>query len=300
MLLSFKYIIMKRVFFLLVVSVFMCITCTVNDETQNSVTTSRSIELQKVVGKLEKMNSQILETRGFRDWFKRVFYADACGYAWGRRRGWAWQGSLCSGGVASLIAAFWGKTISNIDNSKLQHVDYIHWDNQPVSVYRANLIGEAHNEIIVDLLIDSAEQLPMDENLVAIVSQQVESTIISCENWKLAFSEEELRITNDIVPVEYRSELIEFSTLMAEQSELQSLHDMAVSEIPEAEDELDLLKEYVIQIDYLDDNVSIDKFTEQLYQEINNLDLTSEDVEYLQTVLSIAKNSHKLWTEIQK
>lgn len=292
---------MKRVFFLLVMSVFMCTTCTVNDEVQNSVPTSRSIELQKVVGKLEKMNSQIPETRGFRDWFKRVFYADACGYAWGRRRGWAWQGSLCSGGVASLIAAFWGETTSNVDKSKLRHVDYIHWDsNQPISLYRANLIGEAHNEIIVDLLMESSVEPSMDESLVAVVSQQIENTIVSCENWKLAFSEEELHITNDIVPVEYRSELVEFSTLMAEQSELESLHNTAVSEIPEAEDELDLLKEYVIQIDYLDDNVSIDEFTERLNQEIDNLDLTPEDVEYLQTILSVAKNSHKLWTEVQK
>lgn len=50
----------------------------------------------------------------------------------------------------------------------------------------------------------------------------------------------------------------------------------------------------------LDDNVSIDKFTERLNQEIDNLDLTPEDVEYLQTILSVAKNSHKLWTEVQK
>lgn len=50
----------------------------------------------------------------------------------------------------------------------------------------------------------------------------------------------------------------------------------------------------------LDDNVSIDEFTERLNQEIDNLDLTPEDVEYLQTILSVAKNSHKLWTEVQK
>lgn len=50
----------------------------------------------------------------------------------------------------------------------------------------------------------------------------------------------------------------------------------------------------------LDDNVSIDEFTERLNQEIDTLDLTPEDVEYLQTILSVAKNSHKLWTEVQK
>lgn len=50
----------------------------------------------------------------------------------------------------------------------------------------------------------------------------------------------------------------------------------------------------------LDDNVSIDEFTERLNQEIDILDLTPEDVEYLQTILSVAKNSHKLWTEVQK
>lgn len=146
---NFKIYNYEKSIFLLVMSVFMCTTCTVNDEVQNSVPTSRSIELQKVVGKLEKMNSQIPETRGFRDWFKRVFYSDACGYAWEEDVG-------------------------------------------------------GHG------------------------------------------------------------------------------------------------KEYVIQIDYLDDNVSIDEFTERLNQEINNLDLTPEDVEYLQTILSVAKNSHKLWTEIQK
>lgn len=296
---------MKKIFLLMAICMFALNACTYQEETPvTSVELNAygdDAKIQELTSQLKSINSKVPETRGWKffDRLVSVLYSDASGYSWGRERGLDWKFSLISGGVFSIATAiFNGESIVVVDKKDYVQADYkVNYSIAPAT--KMELSGVIHNDAVVKVIAKPDNQmkiLKMDESLVQETSAKVNQSLVQYKDQGFTFLDSELEATASIdFPKEIEADLIHSANVLAQQGNLTDIHRVAKEMMPTEANVLDLLEQCVIRIGDINNKEDVRTFVEQLNKEIDNLSLSTENTEYLKTIVSIAENSYSLW-----
>lgn len=229
-----------------------------------------------------------IDTRSWRSFWRRIgrlFYNDACGYAWGMRKGLSWQLSLGCGAAASIFTAIAAK-----DANVYMTAERVTYQDAT----EAGILGNAHNQVVCAVAQENVQDLEADVELVIEANDKAanSATATATTRTDVGYVEPGGEAISREIQEEFN-----FAQMMAKVADLDEANEKAKTLIANTNycDDLDLLKEYVSNIVEIGDKTQIRLFTRDLENNIDSAGLSLERASILKSMIAISENSYLLW-----